>query len=258
MRIVGSFSGFICVHLRLILHSPARPRCPDPGHRSQRLCSPDPHLHPRRHAPRQHHPGAGVVGRHLLRPARQTRPLRQHGPGPQRHHVQDHRQVPRDADRPAGAAASGQRDAGRSPAPVPAGGERLLRAPGRPAARRRDGHRHRVLRRAAEGRAEPAVGRRVDLGTGAGGRALDQRGLPGARRQRVVAEQRHASGRARQPAGRAHRARLAPGPRQRAASRRRVGTGGHHLRVVRLRADQQLRRVRVRGPVRTDERDVHG
>ena len=109
---------------------------------------------------------------------------------------------------------------------VPARGERL-RAPDRPAARRRDEPPSPCTTAGGRRSRRTRLGRRTDLGTGAGRRALDQRGLPGARRQRVVADQGH---QADEPDS--QRVALtvpdpAPGPCQRAAARRREGPGAH-------------------------------
>ena len=200
-----------------------------------------------------------MVGRRVLRPARRPRT----------------RPTARSADgtaSPTGSPASrgrcrsisrrrsgGQRGAGRTQAPVPPRWRRLLR-PDRVGPESRHGsNRHRLLQRQAAGGQESALGWRADLGPLPGGSPLDQHGVPGARRERLVAHQGHPDRRARQPAGRAHRAGLAPGGRQRPAPRGRAASGrDRDVGVVRVRADQQLRRLRLHRPVQRDQRDDPG
>ena len=198
---------------------------------SRILCSPAPlrdrpgaaaRLHPRRHAPRQHHARAGLVGRGVLRPARAARPGRQHRPRLERHHL------PGDRARRARCRSTSRSPleidsmrAGRQAPHLPARRQRVPRDARRassPKAPMQDPHR--LLPRPAARGPATAVGRRPHLGARSRRRHLDLDRLPGTRRQRLVAHQGHPGRRARQPARRAHRPRLAPGGRQRPAAGR--------------------------------------
>ena len=217
-------------------------------------------LHPRRHAARQHHARAGVVGRRVLRPARAARSGRQHDPRLERHHLPGDRPVARDADRPAGAARDRQRRAGRPPAQLPARRQRVLRDGRRKQPKGTDADAHRLLPRPA------TRGRAARRGTAASSGRATPTAAPGSRPP--ARDSAPASGgpprtpRPTSPTASGSRSpcptRSRRSPTVGSAASSRAADGMDDLRVVRHQPDQQLRRGGLHRPVRAVHRYLRG
>ena len=196
-----------------------------PGDRSRARPGPRRrHAHARRQRARRRQPQSRLVGRHLLRPPRAGESRRQQlraagtasatgSGGPARRCSSTCR---RRWSWTASCRTGERLDARRD------GNAYLVTLP----PRQREGDTRTVTAyyHGQPGRGRPAAEQRRRLGPGQPRRAVDRDRRPAARRQRLVAPQGLRRRRARQPAHRAHRARLADGGVQRAAPRHHAAT----------------------------------